>query len=81
MIKLNFSVGGKTVGPSGVGDAMAAAMRRSTEAQLAARVAACRCPEHGESARLVVEGPPSKPSYKIAGCCQALLESAGKRLK
>ena len=80
MFKLKFSVDGKQVGPGGVGDAVAAAMRRSVESQLSARVSACRCAEHGQSARLVVDGPSSKPSYRVAGCCDALLEAARKQL-
>jgi len=43
-------------------------------------VATCHCAEHGETARLVIEGPPDDRSYKIEGCCDALVEAAAARL-
>lgn len=80
MIELNFSVDDKPVDADGLGDALAKSLRRTFEAQVASQVAACRCEEHGEAARLVVEGTPDQPSYKIEGCCDALLEAATARL-
>lgn len=81
MIELNFSVDGKPVDADGLSDALASSLRSAFESQIASQMAACRCAEHGETARLVIEGPPDNPSYKIEGCCDALLAAAAAQLQ
>jgi hypothetical protein len=74
-------VDGKPVDADGLRDALASSLRSAFQTQIASQVAACCCDEHGETARLVVEGPPEDPSYKIEGCCDALVATAAARLQ
>jgi len=82
MLEIHFEINGRRVDPRNAGDALKAAVLKSVQDLIAAKVSAVRCPVHGEGPKIVAHGSSlDKLSMTVSGCCQELIDQATARLK
>jgi hypothetical protein len=82
MVDISFEINGRKVSPSGVGDALEAAVLRSISDSIKKSVGSVRCPEHGKSPKIVCKGRSvSNLSFEVSGCCQKLMDTVRAKLR
>lgn len=82
MLNISFEINGRKVNPGNVGGALEAAVLQSVSASIKARVGNIRCPEHGQTPRIVGKGRSLDTlSFDVSGCCQKLIDNAAAKLR
>ncbi|MFB4203984.1 hypothetical protein KBTX_03114 [wastewater metagenome] len=81
MIDVSFEINGKKVNPDKIGDALEAAALKSISEQIKDKLRGVKCPEHGESPKVKVQGRNlDNLSFEVSGCCDALIERVKEKL-
>jgi hypothetical protein len=81
MIDIKFQIGGRSVNPRNMKGALEKAVLESVQNSIKKSVGSVRCPDHGESPKIVVKGRNlDNLSFEVSGCCEALIEQVKKRL-
>jgi hypothetical protein len=79
---IRFEVGGRSVSPDRFSDEIEKAIYSQVRDNIAKALRGVRCPEHGETPKVVVKGRSMKDlSWEVHGCCQALIDRAVQQLK
>lgn len=82
MIDVSFEINGRKVSPNRVGDALEKAILQEVADNVKKALSSVRCREHGERPRVKVKGRSlDSLSFEVEGCCQELIDAAGKKLK
>lgn len=81
MLDIRFEIGGRSVDPKNMRDALEAAMLSAVQEGLRKKVGSCRCPEHGQSLKLVGKGRSlDNLNFEISGCCEKAIEEVRRKL-
>jgi hypothetical protein len=82
MFELSFEINGKKVNPDNTGDAITDAALQVFRDSITKTVGSIRCPEHGESAKIIGKGRDvDSLSFCVSGCCEELNERVKKELE
>jgi hypothetical protein len=82
MLDISFEIDGRKVSPNSVSDALEAAILRSVSASIKDRVGNIKCPDHGQTPKIVGKGRSLNTlSFDVSGCCQKLIDSVVTKLK
>ena len=79
-IEIKFVVGGREVSPDNFADATKAQVYKHIRASIVERLRGVRCPEHGGSPQVTVEGSLDRLEWKITACCERLRDEAQRAL-
>jgi hypothetical protein len=79
-VEVKFVVGGREITPDNVSDAARALVYKHIRASITERLRGVRCPLHGGSPQVTVDGGPDKLAWRITGCCERLRDEAQRPL-
>lgn len=81
-MEIKFEIDGKRVDPKNIGNALEQAVLKQVSEGIVKSLSSVRCAEHNQPPRVTVKGQSlDKLSFEIAGCCQALIDTATTKLK
>jgi hypothetical protein len=81
MVQVEFRIGGRIVEPSRCRDALERVTLQAILNSLRTRVGTLQCAEHRESVTILAKGPSVHSlSFELAGCCEAAIDEAKRRL-
>lgn len=81
MISMKMMIDGCEVRPSGVADALQAAILQNIQSQVVSRVGEIICPDHGEIPEIVAESSDlSSLSFMVRGCCDKVVDEVRNRM-
>lgn len=78
MIKLSFSLNGRTIPAAGIAAKIAKQVTKSATRLAAHQIALIRCPVHYQNARIT---PGLNGQYRIDGCCEQLIRAVRRQLR
>lgn len=78
MFDIKFKINGRNVRSDQIGKKMERAALEHGKKQIQEGVRRIRCPVHGTTARVTAIG--RDLSWKVEGCCEALIESVRKAM-
>ena len=82
MFEIKFQVGGRTVNPKNMKDALEGAILESVQSSIRKSVGSVRCSEHGASPKVLVKGRNlDSLEFEVSGCCDTLIEQVKRKLK
>lgn len=82
MFDIKFQIGGRTVNPKRMKDALEGAILESVQGSIKKSVGSVRCSEHGASPKVLVKGRNlDSLQFEVSGCCDTLIEQVKRKLK
>jgi hypothetical protein len=82
MTEIKFELNGKRVELRNLGSALRAEMQKSVERQVQEAARSCRCPVHGQVAKVKPKGGlAGSMSFEVEGCCDEAIERVKRRLR
>jgi len=81
MVEVSFEINGRKVQPNQISEVLTKAVFTSVAEQIKSKVGSVRCPDHGQSPKIICKGKSIENlGFEVTGCCEKLIDSVKRKL-